>query len=55
MPEILTAKDIARYLGIGYVQALKLIKYRGIPKIRIGNSFRVYRKAFEVWLEENSK
>lgn len=50
LPEILTAENISQYLCIGYVKALRLIKYGGIPHLRIGNTFRISKRAFEEWL-----
>ncbi|MEZ7892793.1 MAG: excisionase family DNA-binding protein [Candidatus Wallbacteria bacterium] len=49
-PEILNARNIAEYLNIGYVKALKLLKYGNLPCIRIGNSFRISRAVFEKWM-----
>ncbi len=53
-PEILNARNIAEYLNIGYVKSLKLLKYGNLPCIRIGNSFRVSREAFEKWISSSS-
>ncbi len=52
MPDILTAEIIAAYMGIGYVKALNLIKYGGIPYKKIGSVYRVHKKVFEKWLME---
>jgi len=49
-PEVLTAREIASYLGIGYAKSLNLIKKGDIPCIRIGNAYKVPRKAFCDWL-----
>lgn len=50
LPEVLTAKMIAEFLDIGYVKALNLIKYGGIPYMKIGNTFRVSKKVFVEWI-----
>lgn len=55
LPEVLTAKDIAEYLDVGYAKALRLLKYGGIPNIRLGNTFRVSKQVFEKWLNKDQK
>lgn len=52
-PDVLDARMIAEYLSIGYVKALNLIKYGGIPYIRIGNTYRVAKRNFESWLMDS--
>jgi excisionase family DNA binding protein len=54
-PEILTAKEISIYLGIGYAKALHLLKFGGIPYIKIGNTFRVSKPKFETWLNQDGQ
>lgn len=49
-PEILTAKMIADYLGIGYTKALSLIQHSGISYLKLGNTYRVPRATFHTWL-----
>ena len=51
LPEIMDARDISSYLGIGYSKSLHLIKHAGIPYMRLGNTYRIYKKAFVAWLE----
>jgi len=55
LPEVLSAKDIASYLDIGYAKALRLLKYDGIPNIRVGNTFRVSKQVFGKWLNKDEK
>lgn len=50
LPDILDAHMIAIFLDIGYVKALNLIKYGDIPYIKLGNTYRVPKTAFEAWL-----
>lgn len=50
-PEVLTAKMVAKIVGIGYVNALKLIKHGGIRYIKIGNVYKVPKKGFIEWLD----
>lgn len=55
LPDVLNAKIISMYLGIGYVKALNLIKYSGIPYIKIGNTYRVSKNKFNEWLNESGQ
>jgi len=55
LPEVLSAKEIASYLGIGYAKTLRLLKYDGIPNIRVGNTFRVSKQVFGKWLNKDVK
>ncbi|MCL2398533.1 MAG: helix-turn-helix domain-containing protein [Defluviitaleaceae bacterium] len=50
LPDVLDAKDIAGFLGIGYVKALKLIRYGGMRYIQIGRVYRVSKANFTDWL-----
>lgn len=55
LPEILTAKQIAEYLGISRRRVYELFQlkpdYGGIPNFEIGNSKRVERKDFFDWID----
>ncbi len=51
-PEILTPKQIANYLGIGYIKALRLVKSGEISCVKIGNAYKVPRLQFQKWLDE---
>lgn len=52
-PDILTPMMVGEVLGICYSKALELIKSGKIPAMKIGNSYKVHRKALEKWLDEN--
>jgi len=52
-PDILNAKMIGEILGIGYVKALKLIKYSDIKYIKIGNVYRIPKKSFVEWIHSD--
>jgi len=54
-PEIMTAKNIAEYMGISYAKALYLLKYSNVSCLKIGHIFKVSRNAFEAWLNEPGK
>ena len=55
LPEILTAKHIAAYLGLSLRRVYELfqinLKSGGIPSFNIGNSKRVEKKDFIKWIE----
>lgn len=53
LPDILTAEIIAKFLGIGYVKCLTLIKFGGLPHLKIGNTYRVSKKKLIEWIEQN--
>lgn len=55
LPEVLDARQISKILGIGYVKALHLIQYGGVPHIRIGNTYRVSKRLFVEWLEKEDQ
>jgi len=50
LPDVLDARDIASVLGIGYVKALRLIRYGDMNYIRIGCAYRVSKDNFINWL-----
>ena len=50
LPDALTARDISGFLGIGYTKSLRLIRYSGLPYIKLGNVYRVSKKTFSEWL-----
>lgn len=49
-PEVLSVKDIAEILGIGYQKSVRTIKYTGMDYFLLGNSYKVSRKNFVEWL-----
>jgi len=55
LPEILTAQQIATYLGISRRRVYELFqtvpKHGGIPNFEIGISKRVEKKDFIKWIE----
>lgn len=53
-PDVLTAEMIAGYLDIGYSKALNLIKYGGLVHKQIGNVYRVPKRYFEEWLNDDT-
>lgn len=59
LPEILTAKDISKYLRISRSSVYELfrtkVEYGGIPNIAIGLSKRVQKKDFMDWIEARKR
>jgi len=55
LPCVLTVRDIAQVLGVGYSKALKIVKYTDISTIKVGKSFRVAKSNFICWLDEQGK
>lgn len=55
IPEMITAKDVAALLNIGYTKALELLKYGQIPSIKLGSTYRTTREAVAEWLHSNLK
>jgi len=59
LPEILTAKHIAIYLGLSLRRVYELFqtnqKSGGIPSFNIGNSKRVEKKDFVKWIEARKR
>lgn len=55
LPEIITAQNIATYLGISRRRVYELFqttpKHGGIPNFDIGASKRVEKKDFVAWIE----
>lgn len=59
LPEILTAKHIAAYLGLSLRRVYELFqtnqKSGGIPNFDIGSSKRVEKKDFILWIEARKR
>jgi excisionase family DNA binding protein len=53
LPDVLDARDIAAVLGIGYVKALRLMKYGKMRYIRLGRVYRISKVNFIDWLHCN--
>lgn len=53
LPDILTAKEISKYLGISYNSTLKLIKYNMVY-LKLGNTYRVTKNNFLKFLNRDT-
>lgn len=52
LSDVLTAKDIAEFLGISYNSTLKLIKYNMVY-LKLGSTYRVTKENFLKFLQTN--
>ncbi len=50
MPEVLTAEELAQYLGVHYRTVLQLAREGSLPGRRVGNSWRFHKQAIDEWL-----
>ena len=50
MPEMLTPKEVAKILKIGYESALAFIKYSGVDFLKIGNQYRVAQDKLDAFI-----
>lgn len=48
--EVYTVKEIQKILNIGKNTAYQLIESRPFPVIKIGNTYRISKEAFNKWL-----
>ena len=52
MPDMLTPREVAEILKIGYEAALAFIKHSGIDYHRIGNQYRVSAEKLQAFLNK---
>lgn len=50
LPDVLSPKDVAGALGVGYAKALHLVKHGGIVHIQAGNVYLISKVQFLEWL-----
>ncbi|MDQ0257515.1 excisionase family DNA binding protein [Evansella vedderi] len=53
-PDVLTVKDVKRFLGIGQVQAYQLVHSQKFRIVRVGTRILISKQSFESWFEGNS-
>jgi len=51
--EYIGIQDVADILNIGINKATSLVKTKGFPAIKIGNTYRISVAGFEKWQKEN--
>ena len=54
LPDVLTVRELSDTLRIGRRQAYDLAHRDDFPCVRVGRSFRIPRRGFERWLQENA-
>lgn len=54
LPQIITAKDTAKYLGISNNKLYALLKCRDFPSVKIGCRYYVLKDKLAEWLERKS-
>jgi excisionase family DNA binding protein len=55
MPEILTTKELAKYLRLHQITICKHAAEGKIPGIRIGSAWRFDKEAIDRWINEGVK
>jgi excisionase family DNA binding protein len=55
MPEIMTTKELAKYLRLREITIRKHAAEGNIPGIRIGNAWRFDKEAIGKWINEGDK
>ncbi len=55
MPEIMTTKELAKYLKLHRITIWKHAGEGNIPGIRIGNAWRFDKEAIDKWISESDK
>jgi len=55
MAEILTTKEVAKYLKLHEITVLNHAKEKTIPSIRLGKLFRFEKGAVDKWFKEGQK
>ena len=53
--ELLSVKDIMNYLKISNKKAYSLLKVKGFPQFRIGNTYYIPKQEFENWIIEHAR
>ena len=52
LPDILTIHDLSKYLNLGTVNTYKLVKQKDFPLLSIGNTIKIPKKEFLIWLNK---
>ena len=55
MPEIMTTKEIARYLRLHEITICKYAAQGKIPAIRVGRVWRFDKERIDKWIQEGQK
>ena len=52
--EIMTLRDVARYLNCHYSTAYRLLRLSGLPAFSLGSDYRIRRVDLEKWIAQQS-
>lgn len=52
--EMITVREIAKYLRVSLPSAYKLVNAGSIPHVKVGTRYIIPREAFLIWLENNT-
>ena len=55
LPSVLTAADLASYLGISQSGAYNLLRSKGFPTMMVGCRMMVQKEKLRVWCEERTE
>ena len=53
MEKLLTIKDVQEHLQLGRNRVYQLIKIDSFPKIKIGNTYRIPKREYLEWVQNN--
>jgi excisionase family DNA binding protein len=51
--DLLTAKEVARFLRINEYTLYRLVSQKKLPAIKVGSQWRFQRRILEQWLRKN--
>lgn len=52
--EMITVREIAKYLRISLPSAYKLVNTGSVPYVKVGNRYVIPRESFLSWLRKNT-
>jgi excisionase family DNA binding protein len=52
--EFYTVKEMREYLGLGHVTAYNLLRTKGFPAFKVGNTWRISKHGLEEWIKKQS-
>ena len=55
MAEIMTTREVAKYLRLHEITICKLVKEGKIPGVRIGRVWRFDKQEVDLWIESQKK
>jgi excisionase family DNA binding protein len=55
LPPLMTVEELSDFLRIGRRKTYEVVRSKGFPMIRLGNAYRIPKKAFLTWLEKQTE